>query len=330
MNSVDITLLDQLRVGGLLYAPSLHRGLAEKISCGAIPGLTSIALCLEDSVQNSALAAAEEQLREILCSLWDNGTNGTRVYIRIRNAAHLLHVHEFLGGAEDVVSGYILPKFDMTNAEDFLKAMQRVHADSGRKLAAMPILESERIADQRSRINELYAVKACLDDARDMILNVRVGGNDFSNLYGLRRSKEQTIYDLGIIRDILLSIANCFSREYIVSGPVWEYFGTDPAGSWAEGLRRELRLDRANGFIGKTSIHPSQLPLIRESLMVSREDLQDAQAILSWQDPDFAVSKGWSGDRMNEVKCHTKWAERICLLAEIYGVSEDTHGQVMV
>ena len=48
----------------------------------------------------------------------------------------------------------------------------------------------------------------------------------------------------------------------MLSGPVWEYFGEDLQGAWAEGLRQELALDRLNGFIGKTAVHPAQLPII--------------------------------------------------------------------
>ena len=60
-----------------------------------------------------------------------------------------------------------------------------------------------------------------------IVLNIRVGGNDFSNMYGLRRNINQNIYEIGVIRDILVNIINVFGADFVVSGPVWEYFGSD-------------------------------------------------------------------------------------------------------
>ena len=150
-----------------------------------------------------------------------------------------------------------------------------------------------------------------------------MGGNDFCNLYGLRRSVRQTIYDIGVVRDILVDILNVFSVDYIVSGPVWEYFGNDPDGDWAKGLRRELELDRLNGFVGKTVIHPSQIPLVAESLKVSRSDFEDAEHILHWEDNTLGVAKSADGSRMSEVNCLGRWADRVSALGRIYGIRED-------
>ena len=101
----------------------------------------------------------------------------------------------------------------------------------------MPILESKMIANIGNRIPTLLEIKAVLDSMREYILNVRVGGNDFSNLYGLRRAADQNIYQIGVIRDILMDIINIFAADYVISGPVWEYFGTDLSGQWAIGLK---------------------------------------------------------------------------------------------
>ena len=49
-------------VGGLLYTPALHTGIAERISDRTWLSLTSVALCLEDSIQAAALKKAEENV----------------------------------------------------------------------------------------------------------------------------------------------------------------------------------------------------------------------------------------------------------------------------
>jgi citrate lyase beta subunit len=172
-------------------------------------------------------------------------------------------------------------------------------------------------------MEELYSIKEILDSVSEYVLNVRVGGNDFCNIFGLRRKSHQTIYDIGVVRDILVDILNVFSSDYVVSGPVWEYFGKNADGEWAKGLRRELELDRLNGFIGKTAIHPEQLPIIRESLMVDADDYADSIKILDWKADKMAVEASSDKSRMNEVKCHTNWARKTFILGNLYGIKEN-------
>lgn len=145
---------------------------------------------------------------------------------------------------------------------------------------------------------------------------------NFHAYWALFCIKVVLVTDLGVVRDILVDIVNIFSHEYVVSGPVWEYYGA-PGGEWETGLRRELELDIANGFFGKTAIHPSQLPVIGDSLKVSALDLADARQILNWSDDRKAVAGSAAGGRMNEVKCHGRWAERVMLRAELYGVRKE-------
>ena len=316
-----------LRVGGLLYTPAVNRGVAERVLNEDWPCLTSLSLCLEDAIQDSGLAAAEKQLQDTLSTLRRAGRELPLIFIRVRNPRHFLHVHRLLGAEEEIVCGYIFPKFDETNAPDYLSLLRRINAGQSHKLFAMPIIESRSAAFGETRRETLSFLRSCLGDHQDAILNVRVGGNDFCNLFGLRRNVTQSIYDLGPVRDILIDILNWFSMDYIVSGPVWEYYGEDAGGPWAEGLKRELALDQANGFLGKTAIHPSQLPLIYESLQVSPQDLADAEAILNWKDGPLAVAGSANGGRMNEVKCHTRWAKKIAARAKLYGVREaESHG----
>ena len=83
------------------------------------------------------------------------------------------------------------------------------------------------------------------------VLNVRVGGNDFCNEFAARRHYDQMIYDIIPISQLLGDILTVFAREYVVSGPVWEFFSSDNE-EWKTGLKRELSLDKLNGFVGKT------------------------------------------------------------------------------
>ena len=177
-------------------------------------------------------------------------------------------------------------------------------------------LEDENFSDIAKKLKEK------LMEIKDTVLNIRVGGNDFSNMYGLRRNINQNIYEIGVIRDILVNIINVFGSEFVVSGPVWEYFGSDVDEEWKHGLVRELELDKLNGFIGKTAIHPSQIPVIYENLKVIKSDYEDAIKILGWDLDEYGVDKSSNGSRMNEVKCHLRWADRIYKLGQVYGIKD--------
>lgn len=313
------------RVGGLLYTPAINAKIADKIEQKAYPGLTSMAFCLEDSIQDSALKHAEQELKKTLIAIKNKNIQDEDLpllFVRIRNPQHLIHVNSFLEDLTCLLTGYILPKFDLSNAADYIESILVINKSRKKPLFIMPILESKMIADIEGRIHTLLNIKSYLAKANEYVLNVRVGGNDFSNLYGLRRTITQNIYQIGVIRDILIDIINVFAADYVVSGPVWEYFGTED-GSWSDGLRKELELDKLNGFVGKTAIHPSQIPHIYESMKVLKSDYDDALKILNWNPSEYGVEKSADGSRMNEVKCHTKWATRIAILGEIYGIREE-------
>ena len=107
--------------------------------------------------------------------------------------------------------------------------------------------------------------------------------------------------------------------DYVVSAPVWEFFssGND---EWKRGLRRGLKLDKLNGLVGKTVIHPKQIPVVNEMLKVTNKDYEDAKAILNWDSGGLQVGKSFGGERMNEVRTHYNWAKKTLLLSELYGI----------
>jgi hypothetical protein len=173
-----------------------------------------------------------------------------------------------------------------------------------------------------------------------------------SGWYGLRRPADLTIWDLRVIADALADIINILGvadgTGYTVTGPVWEYFHGERmfkpllrASPFAEhepdalrlrnqlvhramdGLIRETVLDRANGFTGKTVIHPSHAPAVHALTVVTHEEYVDAAAICA----DVAVAGGVLrseyANKMNESKPHRAWARRTLARAETFGVARD-------
>ena len=302
----------QYKVGGLLYMPAFQSNIVQKITENKLPRLTSAAWCLEDSIRDDSVDDAEKSLQFILREL-ENLENLPLIFVRIRSPRHLEIFHDKIGSKSKILTGYILPKFDMSNAGAYIQLAKQIN------LPVMPTLETNRIASILTRRTELLSLKQALDEIKPLVLNIRVGVNDFCNIYGLRRDVHRTIYDIGIVRDILIDILNVFAKDFVVAGAVWNFFGGN---FWSNGLKRELELDKANGFIGKSAIHPAQLPIIFDAMKISKIDFDDANQILNWQSQTHGVFKSVDGSRMNEINCHLKWARRIKILAEIYGVIE--------
>lgn len=298
--------------------PAFQKNIVDKIKNNSIACLTSIAFCLEDSIRDEALFDAEETLKTTLKNL-KALQKLPLIFIRIRTPEHLQAMNEKFFDFSEIITGYILPKFDLNNAENYAAAISEINLNREKPLYIMPIFETENI----TALENLIAIKKILERVKNYVLNIRVGVNDLSNIYGLRHDINCTIYDVGVVRDTLINILKVFAKDYVVAGSVWNYFGNEKNSAWADGLKKELTLDRINGFIGKSAIHPSQLPYIFDSLKVTQTDLNDAEQILNWSSDSHGVAKGSGG--MNELKCHYKWAERIKILSEIYGVKDNAN-----
>ena len=228
-----------------------------------------------------------------------------------------------LGANIEYITGFNIPKFDKECCDGYVKEFMHVAGatgnDYGTKVYMMPIIENKSALYRQLRMDNLLYINNALRQINHLVLNIRVGGADFCNIFGVRRNLKHTIYDIGAIRSVLNDIINVFGKSYVVSGPVWEYFKTDEA---EEGLRRELDQDAINGFIGKTCIHPSQLPIVQEFYIVDKADYMDAMSILGMNTNTTGVQKS-ENSRMNEVKTHTKWAKKIVSMANVYGVRDN-------
>lgn len=322
-------------VGALLYCPASNDKIVRQILHQRIIPPYSAALCLEDSVTESMLSYAEQKLLNNLCEIQKAHRSKEfylpKIFIRVRSGEQAVSLYKRSGESRDLITGFLFPKYDLSNCHSFNEAIIEINHISDHKVYMMPILESRNILELSVRHNVLEKLRKKIDEVYDFVLNIRVGGNDFCNSYRLRRNSEQTIYEIGIIQSCLADIINWFSQDYVISAPVWEYFDAGKNTKWKETLRREAELDKLNGFIGKTVIHPSQIPVVNESLRVSEEDYADACQILNWNDFNEGVKKGELSGRMNEVKCHRRWAEKIMLMSEIYGIrneESDLHGNI--
>lgn len=309
-------------VGALLYSPALNDKIAESIIENKIKGKYSVSLCLEDSISDDSIDKAENQIEKTFKEIYENYSKELKlpkIFIRVRRPQQVLSLFKRLEKYQFLLSGFIFPKYSLECADEYNEYMKKINKTSEKPIYMMPILESSEIIELNTRAEYLYKIKEKIDEVSNIVLNIRVGGNDFCKEFNVRRHYDEMIYDITPVENILSDIVTVFSRDYVVSGPVWEYFSGKNE-EWKKGLENEIKYDKLNGFIGKTVIHPNQIPVVNECLKVRKSDYEDAENILNWGKNALQVGKSGNGERMNEVKVHKKWAEEIKVLAEIYGV----------
>lgn len=311
-------------VGALMYCPAhAHGTIADTLMREQYPKPFSLAFCLEDTVPDAVVKDAEQELFQILQQISRNITEKSfylpSIFIRVRTPRQLRELAALYSPFSNILRGFILPKFFVENCGDYIQAIKALSVMYP-SYYYMPIFESASMIDLHTRYENLSLVKQQLDTVSEKILNIRVGGNDLSHAFGLRRTVHDTIYDIKPVSNLLIDIVTTFAPQYVVSGPVWEYYAGD---GWEEGLRKELSLDLLSGFIGKTVIHPNQIPVVNDMLKVSSRDYEDARDIVGWnKDRDLLVSSSTDATRMNEYKTHFNWANKILHLARTYGIRD--------
>lgn len=331
MNFNKYTNKDLLKyaVGSNLYMNALM-DIYSKIKLEKIKDTCTITICFEDSIKESDVDAGEmnvlSTLERLNKDLKDNELNEDiipLILIRVRSVSQFISFSSKLSKDKlKLIAGFIFPKFNKKNGAYYLSHLADIENEFGEKIYGMPILESEEIVYKENRTREILYLKELIDRYKEFILNIRVGGTDFSSKFGLRRSASRSIYDIGVINDCLCDIVNIFGRcndEYVISAPVFEYFSSNINSKEVKGLIREIELDKENGFCGKTIIHPTQGIYVNSLYSVEYEEYIDAINILNHSELG-GVFKGYSNNKMNEISPHYNWAKRIENRAKIFGV----------
>ncbi|MNW41093.1 hypothetical protein D3C74_182200 [compost metagenome] len=346
-------------IGAALYMPATRLNIADELASGKHEGLVSVVMDLEDAVGDHQVELAEENLKQQMYRLAGmvkleaiKSDDLPLIFIRVRTPKQMEQIIDLLESSLEFVTGFVLPKFSVeVGAEyfDIIRSYNGHKPSNFPTLYVMPILETSDVIFKESRYATLDGIKDLLSQYRDLVLNVRIGATDFSSLFGLRRSPDMTIYDIGVIRDCIIDVVNIFGRandQYVISGPVWEYFKNERASKlhiraatfedaggkagqrtridivneYMEGLIREVSLDKANGIIGKSIIHPSHIIPVQSSYVVTYEEYLDATNIVNSNNGMIGVVKSQHENKMNEIKPHLNWANRILTRAKIYGV----------
>lgn len=329
------------------------KDILDKILTKALGPLTSMVMCFEDAIKEEDVLAAESNVLSHLKAIHTAISQGELsyddiplIFLRVRNTEQFARFAGKLQAEHvEILSGFVFPKFYSFNAKVYLSQLNEINLRFGVMLYGMPILEGRTIAYRESRTRELTLIAEIVEPFKELLLNVRVGGTDFSAIFGVRRGMNISIYEILTVRDCLSDILNFFNRDnndYTVSAPVWEYFMAykqdnlehlldddihqsllsrskiiNPA---VDGLLREVLIDKANGFVGKTIIHPSHIKFVNGMQAITREEYEDASQILN---TSGGVVKSSKSNKMNEINPHRSWAMQTMKRGEAYGVVEN-------
>lgn len=339
----------QYCLGATMYMPGT-KDFAPKILSGAVPGLTTIVLCFEDACPEDKVDEAEANVHQLLDTVSTAVEEGTLspdrvplIFCRVRSYAQFKRFADGLTPHQvKSLTGINFPKFNSQNGHEYFSYLEDLNEKFGEVIYGMPIIEDPEVAYKETRLSELMAIKSILDKYKELVLQVRVGGTDFSSVFGVRRGVDYSIYDIMAVRECLCDIVNICGRnnDYVLSGPVWEYFRAPKSLMFDElknysmedflfkripavnvevdGLLREVILDKANGFIGRTVIHPTHVKYVNALMAVTKEQYDDAVMILN--NKDGGVVKGSGDNKMNEIGPHYNWAKKIYMRSRAFGV----------
>ncbi len=311
-------------VGALLYCPANKKSVADSVVLEKFGSKYSLALCLEDTINDNFVEEAEQELIRTIHTIYISYQKQPfylpKIFVRVRNASQITRLTRSFGDSIKILTGYIVPKFTTENAPAYIQALIQANETASHKLYVMPIYENMAMIDLRRRSELLYELKDMLSDIEDLVLNIRVGGNDLCHTFGFRRHADESIHQIKPISQIFTDIITVYGMDYVVSGPVWEYYNGP---QWERGLIQEINDDKLCGFTGKTVIHPNQIPVINRAYQVPKTDFNDAKSILNWnQNANEYVSGSLTKERMNEYKTHNNWARKTLFLAEAFGIRE--------
>ncbi|MEN9503945.1 MAG: hypothetical protein RI964_3230 [Pseudomonadota bacterium] len=290
------------QLGATLYTPATRSDLIEVILHQKIADLRSVVICLEDALREDEISDGLSNLHTCLQLLQDTARQARPlVFIRPRHPDMALSLCQMSGIA--AVDGFVLPKFDNHS----LAAWQQVIADSPAHFMFMPTLETAAILNPHN-LHDL-CTRLQSPTLKPRILVLRVGGNDLLSCLNLRTHHGHTLYDgpLGYIIGML--VTHFVPAGFHLTAPVFEYFRDHDI------LQQEFQRDLLHGMVGKTVIHPSQIPVIHQALKVNDVDYEAAKCIL---DEDMPAVFQYEG-AMCEPATHYRWARQIMERAKYFG-----------
>ena len=224
---------------------------------------------LEDAVDEQRKDMARAELAKFLRSLPPN--TGKVIIVRV-NGLDTKHferdIEAIVGSGLDIVN---LPK---PESPDDIRACAAALAKVERKAKAEPVDILANIESPRSLL-----LAADIATASPRVVGLQVGWGDLIEPLDIDR------YNPGAIQALQLQV-----RLAAGEAGIWAYDGAYANIKDPDGYRREAEGARRLGFIGKSAIHPTQVPLANAVFRPTDDEIAHSLKVV--EAADAAASKG--------------------------------------
>lgn len=282
-------------LGATLFVPATHKNIVQIISGDKYPNLKSVVIDTEDGIEDHLLIDALAIVKELVLRY---KKNKLLVFIRPKNVEILKEILTYEN--IDAVDGFVLPKFSLSNADEYLDALQNT------KHYIMPSIEGRELFSS----DALIELKDKLDARREKVLLVRFGLEDMLRQLSMKRECNDSIFDFAVSASVVGNFLAIFkSAGYAVSGGVYPCFSNK------DGFIRDVKRDLKEGLFTKTIIHPSQIDLLHELYRVSQKESDYATKIL--ENEKRIINLNGS---MGEGKTMSPYAKLIIQRIKVYGL----------
>ena len=125
-------------IGALLYCPANKESIADSIINEKFGTKFSLALCLEDTINDNYVAEAEQvlitSLNRIFTQYQINPFYLPKIFIRVRDPEQINRLTKSLGKLIEIVTGFIIPKFNLDNAQNYINEIIRANELVSKKI----------------------------------------------------------------------------------------------------------------------------------------------------------------------------------------------------
>jgi citrate lyase subunit beta/citryl-CoA lyase len=232
-------------------------------------GVDAVIIDFEDAVAPAQKATARRLTGDLLQELRPDCSIAVRVN-GLEDPDALAADIEALRSCWSVVDAVMLPKADSPGQ---IRQLEELLAAAGSQASILPLVETARGIDDAVRIAA----------ASPRVATLVLGPADLSAELGVVPTPEGL--ELLMARSRLVLACAAAGRARPIDGP-WLVLNDDA------GLAEAARRARLLGFGGKASIHPQQLPAIREAFSPSGEELAWAQEVLHAFEKSLAAGVG--------------------------------------
>ena len=282
-------------LGATLFIPASHKNLEAILLDSKYKGLKSLLIDTEDGLDEKDYESSLGTIAKLLPELIEQKLY---IFIRPRDTQTLKTLLSF----KDIekIDGFILPKFSLTNAKEYLKLLENSEH------CIMPSIEGSELFHQQ----ELLELRDLLLTNKQKIVLVRFGLEDMLRQLGLRRSCEESVFDFAAINATLGNFIALFkSAGFAVSGGVYPCF--DDLSGFVKDVKRDMR----EGLFSKTIIHPKQIDIVNTLYQVTKEEFDEAQKIINSNENIFSLNA-----KMAERTTMLPYSLEILKRAKVYGL----------